>query len=150
MRKLHVFIVSVFFFFLLFSFGEARGQFLMDMVDTTKELGRGMLSTYRRFDHIRISGYMQPQYQHASSEGAKNYSGGDFQPNSNNRFMLRRGRIRFDYALFSPQNDQQVQFVFQFDGTERGVFIRDFWGRFWENKWKLFTVTTGMFAHPFG
>ena len=43
-----------------------------------------------------------------------------------------------------------VQFVFQFDGTERGVNIRDFWGRIFENKWKLFTFTTGMFARPFG
>lgn len=135
---------------LFFSPGKARGQLLMDMVDTTKELGRNMLSTLRRFDHIRISGYMQPQYQVASAEGAKNYSGGDFQPNSNNRFMLRRGRIRFDYAHFSNNNDPQVQFVFQFDGSERGVFIRDFWGRVWENKWRLFMVTTGMFARPFG
>jgi hypothetical protein len=40
--------------------------------------------------------------------------------------------------------------VFQFDGTERGVFIRDFWGRVFENKWQLFSFTMGMFARPFG
>ena len=43
-----------------------------------------------------------------------------------------------------------LQFVFQFDGTERGVFIRDFWGRIFENEWELFAFTTGMFARPFG
>jgi hypothetical protein len=42
-----------------------------------------------------------------------------------------------------------ILFVFQFDGTERGVFIRDFWGRIFENNYKLFSFTTGMFARPF-
>src|SRR5262245_15159588 len=127
-----------------------RSQFLMDMVDTTKDLGRGLLSMYKRFDHIRISGYMQPQYQVASEEGTRTYNGGDFPPHSNNRFMLRRGRIRFDYARFNKNDKPAVQFVFQFDGTERGVFIRDFWGRVFENKWELFSFTAGMFARPFG
>ena len=129
---------------------SAQGQFLMDMMDTTKELGRGLFSMYRRFDHIRISGYIQPQFQAASSEGAAGYSGGNFSDFSDNRFMLRRGRLRFDYLTYTEGNDPQLQFVFQFDGTERGVFIRDFWGRFWEDRWRLFHFTTGMFARPFG
>jgi hypothetical protein len=105
---------------------------------------------YKRFDHIRIGGYIQPQYQVASAEGASTYSGGDFAKFSDNRFMLRRGRIRFDYVRFNKKEKPQLQFVFQFDGTERGVFIRDFWGRYWENTWQLFYFTTGMFARPFG
>ncbi len=134
----------------ILSVQAAHAQFLMDMVDTTKDLGKSLFSTYQRFNHIRISGYMQPQFQAASAEGAKNYSGGDFSPNSDNRFMLRRGRIRFDYGSYNSNDDPKFQFVFQFDGTERGVFIRDFWGRFWENKWRLFAFSTGMFARPFG
>jgi hypothetical protein len=63
--------------------------------------------------------------------------------------MLRRGRIRFDYIHFNLNNKPSIQFVFQFDGTERGVFIRDFWGRIFENKYKLFAFTAGMFARPF-
>jgi hypothetical protein len=131
-------------------YNNASAQFLMDMVDTSKDVGRGLLSIYKKFDQIRIGGYMQPQYQVASAAGARGYSGGDFPPHSNNRFMLRRGRIRFDYAHFNPNDKASVQFVFQFDGTERGVFIRDFWGRIFENKWELFAFTTGMFARPFG
>lgn len=127
-----------------------KGQFLMDMIDTTKQLGKSTYQTIDRFNHIRISGYMQPQYQFTSSKGASNYSGGNFAPQSNNRFMLRRGRIRFDYLLSDEKQRQKLQFVFQFDGTERGVNIRDFWGRYWENKYELFSITTGMFARPFG
>ncbi len=119
------------------------------MVDTTTDIGKSVLSVSQRFDHIRISGYMQPQFQAAQQKGAKSYIGGDFAPNVNNRFMLRRGRIRFDYVRFNKTNKASVQFVFQFDGSERGVFIRDFWGRVFENKYQLFSFAAGMFARPF-
>ncbi|MBI2731427.1 MAG: porin [Sphingobacteriales bacterium] len=122
----------------------------MDMIDTTKEMGKGFLSLYKKFDHVRISGYIQPQFQAIQTKGAKSFNGGDFAADANNRFMLRRGRLRFDYARFNNSNQPQLQFVFQFDGTERGVFIRDFWGRFYENKFQNFSGTIGMFARPFG
>jgi hypothetical protein len=64
--------------------------------------------------------------------------------------MIRRGRIRFDYAHFNESGLPQAQVVFQFDGSERGVVIRDFWGRFYENNFQLFSFTAGMFARPFG
>ncbi len=131
------------------AFSFAHGQFLMDMMDTTKDMGKGMLSIYKKFDNIKIGGYMQPQFQTIQAKGAKSFNGGDFAPNVNNRFMLRRGRIRFDYIHFAENKGPSVQFVFQFDGTERGVFIRDFWGRLLENKYKVFAFTTGMFARPF-
>lgn len=128
---------------------QGHAQFLMDMIDTTKDVGKSILAVSRRFDHIRIGGYMQPQFQLAGDKGAKSYIGGDFAPNVNNRFMLRRGRIRFDYLRINASSKASVQFVFQFDGTERGVFIRDFWGRIFENKFQLFSFVTGMFARPF-
>jgi len=128
---------------------SAHSQFLMDMVDTSKDIGKGMLSIYQKFDRIRISGYIQPQFQAAQHKGIKSFDGGDFSDKVNNRFMLRRGRIRFDYVHFAEKTGPSVQFVFQFDGTERGVFIRDFWGRLFENKFHLFAFTIGMFARPF-
>lgn len=129
--------------------GLAKAQFLMDMVDTTKDMGKSMLAIYKKFDHIRISGYLQPQFQVAGEKGAKSFNGGDFSASSNNRFMLRRGRIRFDYVHFAQKSGPSVQFVFQFDGTEKGVFIRDFWGRILENKYQLLGFSIGMFARPF-
>jgi hypothetical protein len=134
----------------VFSSQNVQAQFLMDMIDTTKEMGRGFLSMYKKFDHVRISGYIQPQFQVAQEKGARSFNGGDFETNVNNRFMLRRGRLRFDYARFNDDDLPQVHFAFQFDGTERGVFIRDFWGRLYENKMQLFSLTAGMFARPFG
>ena len=127
-----------------------QAQYLMDMVDTTKDMGKGMLALYNRLDNIRLGGYIQPQFQIAESKGAKGFAGGDFALNSNNRFMLRRARVRFDYIHFpKDQKGPSLQFVFQFDATERGVNVRDVWGRIFENKFHLFAFTTGLFARPF-
>src|SRR5690349_5695099 len=124
-KKLPVFLVILVLFPHVVS-----AQYLMDMVDTTKELGRGMLELYNRFDNIYLSGYIQPQFQLAESKGAHNYAGGDFAPNSDSRFMLRRARVRFDYIHFPKDGTgSSLQFVFQFDATERGVNVRDVWGR---------------------
>ena len=138
--------------FLLFSLiaTKVHAQFLMDMVDTTKSMGRGMLGVYKKYDHIRIGGYIQPQFQIASEKGAKSYEGGDFAPEVSNRFTLRRSRIRIDYVHFGGNGLPGVQFAFQFDANEKGFTVRDVWGRIFENKYKLFSFTTGMFARPFG
>jgi hypothetical protein len=128
----------------------SKAQFLTDMIDTTKDVGKGILSLYKKFDRIYITGYLQPQFQWVQSKGAKSFGGGDFPPQVDNRFMLRRGRLRFDYARLNTKDQVSVYFVFQFDGTEKGVFIRDFWGRVFDNKWQVFALTIGMFARPFG
>lgn len=130
--------------------GVLKAQFLVDMIDTTARSDKGLWAIYRKADHLLISGYFQPQFQVTQTKGAENYSGGNFGRYSNNRVTLRRARIRFDYAHFTDDGLPQAQVVFQFDGSERGVVIRDFWGRFYENKWQLFSLTTGMFARPFG
>lgn len=130
---------------------ESHAQrFLTDVMDTTTITGKGNYILYQQYDKLRFSGYMQPQFQWAESNGVSTFAGGDFSGNSDNRFMLRRGRMRMDYAHYTKEGKPLAAIVFQFDGTERGFFIRDFWGRFYENKLELFQVTTGMFARPMG
>lgn len=127
-----------------------QAQFLMDMVDTSKDMGKNMLGMYNRFNSIRFSGYIQPQFQITDTNGAKSFEGGDFSTFSNSRFSMRRGRIRTDYVRYSSDNNPLLQFVFQYDISERGVFMRDFWGRLYDNRYKLFSFSVGMFARPFG
>ena len=127
-----------------------QAQYLMDMVDTSKETGRGLLALYKKFDHLKIGGYIQPQFQLAQSKGTKNFEGGDFSTNVSNRFMLRRSRVRIDYVHFSEGKKPSVQIVFQFDANERAFTVRDVWGRIFENKYQSFSFTTGIFARPFG
>ena len=129
MKRLFTRLVPLCLTLVLLASQSGQGQFLMDMVDTTTDIGKSMFSIYKKYDRVGITGYIQPQYQIAQEKGIKSFSGGDFPPNVSNRFMLRRGRLRFDYAHFTDDGLPLLQFVFQFDGTERGVFIRDFWGR---------------------
>lgn len=130
---------------------KSYGQFLMDMIDTSRETGKGLLSLYKKFDHLRIGGYIQPQFQWAEDKGIKSYEGGDFAAKVSNRFMLRRARVRIDYVHFGKDHKEPgVQIVFQFDGNERGFTVRDIWGRVFENNAQLFSFTAGMFARPFG
>lgn len=125
-------------------------RFLTDMMDTTTQMGKGLYPLYGAHDRLKFGGYMQPQFQWAEDKGVKNYAGGDFAANANNRFMLRRGRIRVDYMHMNENNEPMALFAFQFDGTERGVAIRDFWGRIYDNKLGMFALTAGMFARPMG
>jgi phosphate-selective porin len=132
-------------------FGQfLQAQFLMDMLDTTTTAGKGLLGIYKKYDHLRIGGYIQPQFQVAASKGAKTFEGGDFAPNVSNRFMLRRSRVRIDYVHYMNIKGPGVQIAFQFDANERSFTVRDVWGRIFENKYQLFSFTTGMFARPFG
>ena len=127
-----------------------QAQYLMDMVDTSKETGRGLLALYKKFDHLKIGGYIQPQFQVSQSKGARSFEGGDFSANVSNRFMLRRSRVRIDYVHFADDKKPSLQITFQFDANERGFTVRDVWGRIFENRYKLFSLTAGMFARPFG
>lgn len=135
---------------LVISSYRSDAQFLMDMIDTTTDMGKGMLNLYSRFDRLRLSGYIQPQFQIAQSKGARSYQGGDFSTNSQSRFMLRRSRVRIDYLRSTKLNLPSMQFAFQFDATERGVVVRDVWARLFENKYQRLAFTTGIFARPFG
>ncbi len=146
LKKIYPFTTILLMCFLNKANAQQKGA-LMD-VDTSTV--KKLLSTLKKYEYVGISGYIQPQYQFIQTEGAKSFNGGDYTANTDNRFMLRRGRLRFDYARFDKNNLPQLNFVFQFDGTERGVVIRDFWGRFYENKLNMFSLTTGMFARPFG
>jgi hypothetical protein len=104
----------------------------------------------KRFENIHFSGYIQPQYQVISTNGAKTYGGGDFSDHSRNRFMLRRARLKMDYLALSDNKLPKALFTFQIDATERSVRVRDMFVRLYETKTNHFSLTTGIFARPFG
>jgi hypothetical protein len=126
-----------------------QAQYLMDLIDTSQNMGKNMLDLYNRYDHLKLSGYIQPQFQLAQTKGELSYAGGNFAANSNSRFMLRRARVMINYSNFPKEgNGPSYQFVFQIDATERGVNVRDVWGQVLENKYKMFAFTIGLFARP--
>jgi phosphate-selective porin len=102
-----------------------------------------------KYQSLSFTGYLQVQYQYADSNGIACYNGGNFAPNSNNRFMIRRGRFRMDYDRTNSKGFHKYAFALQFDGTEKGVNIRDMFGRIYENKLNYFVATFGVFNRPF-
>src|SRR5688572_13019855 len=105
----HLFVLGIF----VGAGDHVNAQFLVEMADTTSMSEKGLFSTNKRYDYLKISGYIQPQFQIAEEKGVKSYSGGDFAENVSNRFMLRRGRVRFDYVHFTEEGQPQAQVVFQ-------------------------------------
>jgi hypothetical protein len=105
----------------------------------------------KRLENLRFSGYIQPQYQVAEHVGTLSFNGGNFPDQSNNRFMLRRARVKIDYVL--PSNKQffpRASFTFQVDATERGVIVRDMYIRLYQKQKQNLSFTVGLFARPFG
>ncbi|HEY6063522.1 MAG TPA: porin, partial [Chitinophagaceae bacterium] len=137
------------FFFLFLSLAGYCQRYLagLDSSFFIKDTVRPFL---KRFDNLRISGYMQPQFQVAQADGAQSFEGGNFAQFSRSRFMLRRARVKIDYLLTSKEKFPKALFTFQIDATERGVIVRDMFIRLYETKKNNLSMTAGFFARPFG
>lgn len=100
-------------------------------------------SSYDPHD-IKITGYLQTQFQVAQSPGINSWSGGDFSEHSASRFMLRRGRLKVDRV------DKFSSVVFQLDGTQDGLRIMDAFIQFYSPENRSLKFTAGLFNRPFG
>ena len=141
--------------FLLFSAGlllysSIHAQRYLSDIDSSFFIKDTVRPFIKRFENINISGYMQPQFQVAQSDGAPSYEGGNFSQYSSSRFMLRRARVKIDYLLRTQERMPKVLFTFQIDATERGVIVRDMFIRLFETKKNTLAMTAGFFARPFG
>lgn len=142
------------FFFIIFSllFFSFRGnsQKYLTELDSSFFIKDTLRPFIKRFENLRITGYMQPQFQVAEADGAPSFAGGNFAQFSKSRFMLRRARIKIEYLLTAKEKFPKALFSFQIDATERGVIVRDMFIRLYETKSNNFSITTGFFARPFG
>lgn len=93
---------------------------------------------------IKISGYIQAQFQVADSNGTPSFAGGNFAPNVDKRFMVRRGRIKFVY------DNRLTQYVLQFNATETGVTTKEAYVKFTEPWMQAVSFQMGIFDLPFG
>jgi hypothetical protein len=93
---------------------------------------------------LKFTGYIQTQFQDADSSGIKSFEGGDFPAGSDKRFAIRRGRFKAQY------DHKSTQIALQIDVTEKGVAIKEAYGKLTEQKLKAFSLTAGAFNRPFG
>ncbi|MEY4289796.1 MAG: hypothetical protein RLZZ30_1884 [Bacteroidota bacterium] len=112
--------------------------------DTLKQTVNQLKSDLTQMKNLKITGWVQTQFQHAESKGAKTFDGGDFLPLSDNRFMLRRARVKFTYT------NGLFQGVMQLNATDRGVNLVEYFGKITDPWTKSFTLTTGVMNRPFG
>ncbi len=134
---------------LFFSVAAYSQRYLAD-IDSSFFIKDTVRPVIKRFENLRITGYIQPQFQKAQSDGAPSFAGGNFSTFSSSRFMLRRARIKIDYLLPSKTKYPRALFSFQIDATERGVIVRDMFLKLFETKKNILSLTTGLFARPFG
>lgn len=109
----------------------------------TKELG-SVKREIAELKNLKVSGWIQAQFQYAESRGVANYEGGAFAANSDKRFMIRRGRIKFTYTA------KNAQYVMQINGTERGLNLTEIYGVLNDPWVKTFSLTVGIMNRPFG
>jgi len=93
---------------------------------------------------LKISGYVQMQYQKADTAGITSFAGGNFASGVDNRMTVRRGRVKFAY------DNEGTQAVMQFDITEKGLGIKDAYLSITEPWANTFSLTGGVFDRPFG
>lgn len=93
---------------------------------------------------LKVSGWIQAQLQFADSSGQQSFEGGNFAPNVDKRFMIRRGRIRFAYT------HQNSDYVLQINLTERGINLTDFFAKVTDPWTKWVALQVGLFNRPFG
>lgn len=113
-------------------------------IDSLSNKLKELTSEVSFIKNLKITGWVQAQYQWTQTNGAKTFDGGDFASNSNSRFMIRRGRVKFTYT------NNLVQTVLQLNATERGVNLVDIYGKVTDPWTKSFSLTAGVMNRPFG
>lgn len=111
----------------------------LNPTDSTVKEHHEILNTLKK---VKMSGYFQAQYQMAEEEGIS-YYGGNFAPNQDSRFMIRRGRIKLSYT------SKPFELVIVTDNTEKEISLHDFYGSYSIPKLNL-KLTAGLDVRPFG
>ncbi|MBN1462919.1 MAG: hypothetical protein JXQ69_05165 [Paludibacteraceae bacterium] len=137
---------SAFAVILLFSAGTNGTIFSQEKAPIEAEipLVNQLQSEFNKSKLLKISGYVQAQYQLADTAGISSFAGGNFGKGTNNRFMVRRGRIKLTY------DNKFSKAVLQFDMTEKGLGIKDAYVTITEPWLKTISLTGGIFDRPFG
>lgn len=124
-----------------------------DKIDTLYNRTNSLMDDVGLIKKLKITGYLQLQYQLADTAGAQgnSFAGGTFDANVNNRFLLRRSRIKTSYDNNDEFGNTITQIVMQMDLFSGGtVVIRDFYGKFTDPWTRWFGIKAGAMDKPFG
>jgi hypothetical protein len=102
------------------------------------------VKTTEKRQSLTLSGYVQMQYQVADTAGMASMAGGNFASGVDNRFMIRRGRVKLAYE------HDWTNAVLQVDMTEKGLALKDAYFRLTDPWLNIASLTGGVFDRPFG
>lgn len=115
--------------------------------DTLARTVQNIVDDLNKMKRLKITGYIQPQWQYIDSAGAPSVAGGDFTNGTNkyySRFMMRRGRFKFTYDF------QNVRYMVNTDITEKGLAMRETYIKITDPWAKMFSITAGLLQDQFG
>lgn len=130
-------ILTLSFFLMLAGKNFAQDTLAKSVKDLTKDVAV--------LKKMKVTGYVQAQFQIADSNGIASYAGGNFASNVDKRFMIRRGRVKFTYEA-SPL----AKYVLELNATETGANLIEIYGKVTEPWMKSFSLTMGVMNRPFG
>ncbi len=113
-------------------------------LDTLTRSVNKLQDDFAIFKKFKVSGYIQAQFQIADSSGIASYAGGNFASNVNNRFLVRRGRIKFVY------DNRLTQYVLQFDANQTEIRTKEAYVKFTDPWLEAVSLQMGIFDLPFG
>ncbi len=123
---------------------DSLSQQTLELAEQNQKKINLLEQDFGSWGNLKMSGYAHFQWQLADGKGAPAFTdGGSFPLQSNNRFMVRRGRIKFTYKVGF------ATVVFQPDFTEKKVGIKDVYVKLQSNN-KLWGGQVGFFDRPFG
>jgi len=154
MRKIDLILFAIFSFSFLYAQEDTTKNHTEELKAKIEELKGGLdgmnesyLETKATIDalkKIKLSGYIQTQFQSAQNDGVASFSGGNFANGLHNRIMVRRGRLKVTY------DNDITNYVLQIDATQNGLGLKDAYVMFKEPWLKAFGLKAGVFDRPFG
>lgn len=133
-------------FLLAFSIQKNTAQEIKSGNDTLAPIINEAQSDLKKLKKIKITGYIQGQYQKAQSKGIETTSGENFPSGIDQRFSIRRGRLKTIY------NGKLSEIAIQFDfPVDKGVVaLKEAYFKFTEPLLKTVSLQVGLFNRPFG
>lgn len=117
-------------------------------LDTLTRTVATLMDDNLKAKRLKITGYVQPQFQIIDSAGAQSFAGGDFGNGGttkyDNRFTMRRGRFKFTYTF------SNVLLMVNIDARETGLSMRETYAKISDPWLNMFSLTAGLLQTQFG
>jgi hypothetical protein len=152
MKSLHLLLLVLLCFFTLQSNAQVAEaeETTQDKIDTLYNRTEHMMRDLEVSHKFRWNAYVQSQFQQGDTAGINPWGGGTFATDQDNRFSVRRGRLKGTYEDLDGEGNIKTQIVFQLDFSERGFLMRDFYGKFTDPWTRTFGIKAGVMDKPFG